>query len=385
MFTFLNLVTLSGILIGIVDAATEQVRVNVLGDINISPLEGETRISETQHFLERLDTYHEIASYSARYSDIVTIEANYEERRSLNSDPDIIALNVTGINPLDEKQTTSLDQLIGEGAFLDPEESGYIVLGKYNVDRYADEYGNVFDSLQGVYPGDKVMVTAGDQSREFIVKGILDSKSDFISIAAYITERDFRRMFNRIDYNANQIVVRLSSGYSSGVIRDRLRDSELAEYGEINSFTEDIPKFVVDVRDTFQSLSLIVGSIGVTVASITIFIVIFINALSRRRQIGILKAIGITPQAIEFAYVTQALVYVLVGVTLAIVVTQFLLIPYFIEHPLDFPYANASLSITMGGMLVQAVTFALVAVIAGFVPAWLVAKGNTLNAILGRK
>lgn len=385
LFTFLNLVTLSGILLGIVDGAVDQVRTRALGDINASPLAGETRILETDRFLQTLSTYPEVKASSARYAGLVTIEANYQERRSLSQDPDVIAINLTGIDPIAEAAATGLNELVTEGEYLDPNESGYILLGKYNVDRYAEEYGDVYDSLKNIHPGSSVRVTVGDETREFIVKGIINSKIDLISVSAYIPELEFRRMFDRYDHNANSIIVRLDPTADPLAVKDKLRTSELGTLADITYFDQDIPKFIADVKDTFNKLTLIVGVIGVTVASITIFIVIFINALARRRQIGILKAIGITRRTIEFAYVTQAAFYVIIGSVIGMVITKFGLVPYFIEHPIDFPYADTSLMVDDAGLLVRFVILFAVALVAGFVPAWMITRQNTLDAILGRK
>jgi putative ABC transport system permease protein len=192
-------------------------------------------------------------------------------------------------------------------------------------------------------------------------------------------------MFDRVDYNANQVAVRLHAGYNETEVRDKLRQTDLVELGKINSFTEDIPKFIADIRQTFDILGLFTGAIGLAVASITIFIVIFINAISRRRQIGILKAVGITKRSIEYAYVTQAAFYALIGSTLGILITHFGLVPYFQENPIDFPFSNASLSISLDDMLFRSGALFVVTLIAGFVPAWMITRQNTLNAILGRK
>ena len=62
-------------------------------------------------------------------------------------------------------------------------------------------------------------------------------------------------------------------------------------------------------------------------ASITIFIVIFINAVTRRKYIGILKGIGVTSGAIEFAYILQSFVYAVVGSVLGIIIIYVLLVP----------------------------------------------------------
>lgn len=385
LFTFLNLVALSGILVGIVDGTLTQVRDEALGDITINPLENETRIKQTERFIDELATYPEISSFSARYTGLATIEANYKERRDLSAEQDIVVVNITGIDPLAEDQTTRMSEIIGEGSYLDPNENGYILLGKYNVDRYAREFGDVFASLDNVYPGDTVKVTVGEQSREFIVKGIVDSKADLVSIGVYMPEREFRRLFDRADYNANQIAVRLQPGLDEKIVRDKLRSSDLTALAKVNSFTEDIPKFIIDIRKTFDILGIITGAIGLIVASITIFIVIFINALSRRRQIGILKAVGITRRTIEYAYITQAAFYAIVGSCLGIIITQFILIPYFQINPIDFPFSTASLSIDFDGMLLRSGALLIVTLFASFVPAWMITRQNTLDSILGRK
>lgn len=98
-----------------------------------------------------------------------------------------------------------------------------------------------------------------------------------------------------------------------------------------------MPKFLQDIKNTFNVLGTFIGSIGIIVASITIFIIIFINALARRRFIGILKGIGIDRTAIEIAYVIQAGVYAFLGSMIGILITYLVLIPYFDRYPIDFP------------------------------------------------
>ena len=56
-----------------------------------------------------------------------------------------------------------------------------------------------------------------------------------------------------------------------------------------------------------------ISSIGLVVAAVTLFIVIFINAITRRRYIGILKGIGIDERSIEISYVLQSIFYATVG------------------------------------------------------------------------
>ena len=54
MFTFLNLIVVSGILVGLIEGAERAVRENSLGDIIVSALDEEDRILETQTFIRVL-------------------------------------------------------------------------------------------------------------------------------------------------------------------------------------------------------------------------------------------------------------------------------------------------------------------------------------------
>ena len=132
-------------------------------------------------------------------------------------------------------------------------------------------------------------------------------------------------------------------------------------------------------------LGTFIGSIGLLVASITIFIIIFINALSRRQQIGILKGIGIDRRAIEIAYVLQASVYALLGSFFGALIIFGFLIGYFERNPIQFPFSDGILVAEPMSTFVRFLVLFIVTLIAGFVPAWMIAKQNTLNAILGRK
>jgi ABC-type antimicrobial peptide transport system permease subunit len=126
------------------------------------------------------------------------------------------------------------------------------------------------------------------------------------------------------------------------------------------------------------------SSIGLVVASITIFIVIFINAITRRKFIGILKGIGIHSTAIEFAYIVQSLFYALMGTLIGVVLLFGFLKPYINAHPIDFPFSDGILVATISGVVIRAAILFIATLIAGYIPAKIVVKQNTLDAILGR-
>ena len=127
-----------------------------------------------------------------------------------------------------------------------------------------------------------------------------------------------------------------------------------------------------------------IGSIGLVVAAITIFIVIFINAITRRKFIGILKGIGISGEAIEISYIFQSLFYATLGSALGLTILYGFLVPYVSSHPIILPISNAIIVAPVDGTLIRIGLIVLTTVIAGYLPSRMIVRRNTLDSILGR-
>jgi putative ABC transport system permease protein len=385
MLTFLNLIAVSGILVGLIEGAERAVRAESLGDIIITAKDGEDRILETESVERQLQSFPEISTYSVRYEGGGVLEANYRERRDLSAERDIANVSVTGIDPAQEDKMSNLSSTVISGEYLNPDEEGFMLLGALYTEEYATNFGDIFETVSGVKVGDTVRLTLGDITKEFIIKGIVQSKVDEVSLNTYIPEREFRRLFKRHDRNADQIVIRVGDKNNEDNVKNSLVAAGLNKFAKIQTYEEGKPKFITDIKNTFNILGTFIGSIGIVVASITIFIIIFINALSRRRHIGILKGIGVERRAIEIAYVIQAAFYALSGSILGALLTYLVLIPYFDKNPIQFPFSDGILVADPESTFYRFVILFVITLIAGFMPAWLIAKQNTLNSILGRK
>ena len=385
MLTFLNLIAVSGILVGLIVGAENAVRAESLGDIILTERDDEDRIIETGTILRELAAYPEITTFTARFDGAGVLEANYKERRDLKGERDVAQILVTGIDPLKEDAMSGLSQTIIEGEYLDPLEEGHMLLGAYYIEEYSEQFGDIFDSVADVHPGDTVRLTVGAVSKEFIIKGIVQSKVDEVSLNSYIPEQEFRRVFGRVNRDADQIVIRVQPDIDENAVKASLVASGLGKFAKIQTFDEGKPKFITDIKKTFNILGTFIGSIGIVVASITIFIIIFINAISRRQQIGILKGIGIERRAIEIAYVLQAGFYAILGSALGALVTYGFLLGYFERNPIQFPFSDGIMGAPVNETLIRFAILFVITLIAGFLPAWLIVRENTLNSILGRK
>jgi ABC-type antimicrobial peptide transport system permease subunit len=60
------------------------------------------------------------------------------------------------------------------------------------------------------------------------------------------------------------------------------------------------------------------------------------------------------------------------------------LAPYIAAHPINFPFSDGTLVAPFSGTMIRALILLIATIIAGYIPARLVVKQNTLDAILGR-
>lgn len=401
--TFLSNVLISGILVGLIEGGNRANRGQYTGDVFISELPDESFIENTPALLATLDRLDAVENYTARYVAGSTVEANYKTRRNFNTLSNSVGTQIAGINPVAEESVTGLSQYLVEGEYLDENQSGYILIGSTLLERYS-AFSDQFEPLKDVHPGDRVKISVTGQvsnsfddpsgslgqdssaSRvdEFIVKGIVDSKVGEVSIRAFMTESDFRRFTGRTSLKANEIAINLAPGFSDVEVKEILVKNGFDQYAKIRTAEEAIPKFLDDIKQTFNILGFLIGLIVAAVGAITIFIIIYINAVVRRKQIGILKGIGVRRNAIIFSYVIQALVYAFMGTGIALLLVYFVFVPLVAQNPIDFPFSDGIIAAEAGLVFGRITIVVITSLLAGFLPAWLIARRNTLDSILGR-
>lgn len=382
--TFLNLVVVSGILVGLIEGATAAVQERYLGDIFISTLPQRPYIDQTPTLLKSIEDLPGIAAIATRYTNSGKLEANWKVSRRPGNLPEEVGTIIAGIDPTAEDQVGGLAKRIVEGEYLTRDDYNEVLLGAMLLDRYLGFDSVSFPSLKEVQVGDKIRVTIGETAHEVRVKGILRSKVDEIDRRVFFNSSQLRGIIGRYDYNADEIAVKLQSGYEPLAVKRAMLARGVDKYAKVQTAEEGEPKFIKDLKQTFALLGNAIGSIGLAVASITIFIVIFVNAITRRRQIGIMKGIGITGTAIEFSYILQSLFYAVSGMLLGAAIVFFVLKPYFAAHPINFPFSDGILVASLAGTAIRGGALFVATMIAGYIPARIVVKQNTLDAILGR-
>jgi ABC-type lipoprotein release transport system permease subunit len=382
MLTFLNLVATSGFLVGIVEGSSRGFKEQWTGDLFITNLNEKSDIVKSQEITDALSSFPQIKSYTGRIIRGGTVEANWWEKRK-DEDANKVGNQIAGVIPSKEDATTHLSNLMVEGEWLQDNDARGIVLGSNFLQDYS-VVADLVSLLRDVHPGTIVKLTVGTSTQEFIVRGIINSKVDFVSNRAYILDSELRKMIGKNDKEVTEISVVMNNGVDPYYVKTPLVANGFSKGAKINTSEEGAPAFLVNIKLFFNVIGTILGSVSVVVALITIFIIIYINALTRRRQIGIMKGIGVSPFTIEFSYICQALFYVILGSVLALLIIFGFLKPLIDAFPIDTPFATIVLVAEPLSVFIKLILVVCVSVIAGYLPARIIVKQNTLNAILGR-
>ncbi|KKT20890.1 MAG: ABC-type transport system permease component LolE [Parcubacteria group bacterium GW2011_GWB1_43_8] len=382
VLTFLNLVVVSGVLVGIVQGSIDSHRTQDTGDVIVSSLDDKKYIENSPEVIGIIKSLPKVKDASARYRLGGTLEANYKTRKETDK-PNIAVTQIIGIDPVAENNVTNISKNIIKGEYLSPDDYDQIVLGSLLLNEDFS-FNALFATLKNVSPGVKIRVNANGVQREVTVKGVFESKVQDISRNAYMIDSQFRSIIGRNDGNVSEIAIKLNQGVDPKEVSEALILSGVDEVAKIKTYYEAQPQFLKDVIKTFAMLGNMLSSIGLVVASITIFIVIFINAITRRKFIGILKGIGINGKAIEASYVFQSIFYALCGSAVGLVLVYAVLVPFFIAHPIDFPFSDGILVAPVNQTIFRIGLLVLSTVIAGYIPARMIVRKNTLDSILGR-
>lgn len=381
--TFLNLVFVSGILSGLPEGASNAYRAQYSGDIILSNLESKNFIEGTADVEKTLRSFPEVIALSSRMLAGASVEANYKTKNDISDNTESVTAVVAGISPEDEDAVTHLADLVIAGEYLEKGDAHGILVGSNLLEHYVRNIPGS-DTLSLVDVGDTVRLRVNNTLREFTIRGVVKSKISAVSQRVYINDTILRQLLNRSNKDANEIAAALTPETNPIYIKNELIDAGVCSCAKIETWEESQGQFFKDISSTFDILGSVIGAIGIAVASITVFIVIFINAVTRRKYIGILQGIGICPSAITISYVLQSLFYAFTGSLIGSILLFGILKPAIDANPIDFPFSDGILLAPIDLTLIRIGLIIAVTIIAGYIPARIIVGKNVLDSILGR-
>lgn len=353
--SFVLMVFMPSLTAGITGAYSQQVSDYQYADLIIEPDDDNQVLSDTHNLVR---TIKRIPGISAASSHMIV-------STSLKSDKKTLSRGVVAIVPSDEERVTKTAGKITEGRYLSDGDTDMILLGSV-LAGHDDEKKDKMESLGGVHAGDSLNVTFQNGAvRKMTVAGIFETGSISADNEAFITRKEIESVLGEVG-KSSLILVRASD--ADFFLQTKVRLMEFGIHDSIKTVTEKGEGMIGDALKSFSLLNSIMLVFSLVIASIVIFIIVYINTTHQRRQIGILKAIGIPEQDIIRDYLIQVAVIfssgAICGIALFTGISE-----YFRAFPLHFPagavYPVFDLTILLPSLLV----LGFVSLIAGYIPA----------------
>ncbi len=376
--SFINMMFISGVMAGIWEGFKVAYQKNLTADITVSPQEkpvAKQFIPNTSELRAQIQTIPGVIATVREY----LLASSFSFDKDKNGQYKTMPGSIIAVDPAELSNVLSIQNVMLDGERLLPDDTDKVILSSAIAGGYPGmQHAN--ENLGGARPGDKINITyANGIMRTYTLKGIYDDA--FGLNLNYITAKEAESILG-VSNSASQIQAKtdltsMPVEYYQERIQAMVPNLKVQNY---NSLLGTAASF----GSALTLIANIVSVISIIVAAVTIFVMIYVNALNKRRQIGIFKAIGIKQSIIVNAYIIQALFYTLCGLVIGTVITFFLLKPLLIVYPIPVVGTmNLTLFYTSLKITISIAAFVAAGFLAGRIPARIVAKKDIITAIWG--
>jgi putative ABC transport system permease protein len=369
LLIYLSLVFLPSLIQGVINRVNAQLVNTLTSNIVITPAGRGTAIDNLNSYLTKIHNTTGVTAVTAVYR--VGTEVSYGAKTG--------SWPVDAIDPATYGQVFSTPRNIIEGHALAADDTNKVLLGIGVAGAGQTNVRGYRASLQTVHAGDPVGITlSSGRSVTFTVAGIYNNQFPDSDGNGYITMNEAAKLEPASRDRATAIYVRTGSGINES--REVSRISKLRGGMQFET-SADLGAEVQDQTATDQLISDILKVVSLAMAAVTIFTVTYIDLVSKRRQIGIQRAIGIKSRPIVLSYVLKAWAYALVGIGVGFLLFRFGVTPYVTSHPFHFPNGPVTLAATWSELSRDLIVLIIAATLAALLPAIRSVRIKIIDAI----
>jgi putative ABC transport system permease protein len=367
---FTNMIFLPGLFNGIGQSITKQVVDYEIGNVLVSPKTGDKYVTDRDATLSLINGMPGVERATPHFSKGATLK--YRQR--------VLGATVRAIKPNDEKLVSPLYTKMVAGSYLGDADTGEVIIGRPVAGDASVKAEDEFQSsLGGVRVGDSISIDYGNgYVKDYRVKGIFYTGWSQADSTVYVSYTDMALVDPKALDNADYITVKIKPGYSEKFVKN-----ELQQYGvsqKVQTTADLMEKSMGRALQSFAIINMVSLIVGIIITTVVLFIVITIKTINSRRQIGILKAIGVDKEVIMHNYGFQVIIMAVLGILFGLVLTL-LIAAYLSAHPIVTPEWSATLYLTPWDLLENSLILFLASVVAGYVPAYQVSREDIQTAM----
>jgi len=367
---FMNLIFLPALINGMMGLFVGLVQEYQYGNIVIEPLENNNYINNADNVLQKVRSINGVTGAAKRLEAGASVR--YKEK--------VVGVTMKGLVPSDEEGVSSYPDIVDDGEFLGELSRDEIMIGAMLVEGY---FGSeIYDNLGDITVGSLVNVTYGNGvERVYKVRGIHEGTFELTDLGALVHYEELEDVLGEED-KASSVVVRIGNEGEEPVIKEKIVSVGVKE--KVFTWQEKSEALIKQALQTMGMFDAMSKVVSLIVGAALILIIIYINTLNRKKEIGILKAVGVTKNSIRISYIFLSLFYVSLGIIFGLLLF-FVIVLYLQSNPIVFYETMEIIPVIEVGLLMRSILIMMtMSVIAGFIPAWFVTRQNMLKAIWGR-
>ncbi len=353
-----NIIILNGFMDGMIYDFLDKTMETSSGHLNIYPNKEDRYIEGLGIKEQKLERIEGVTAFSPRLAAGGTL--SYKEK----SKP----IKILALDPLKENRVTLILSKLDSGETLEPDDRTGILVSY----RLADE-------LKAKAGDDVTLLFETGIVKVYRIEGIIRTGLEMDK--------------NTVIMNFEEVSEKLDINNKASIIMVKLQDKAMAEhYRDIISRELDVSKIkawrqeveaVVSSMNTFKQISNTINIIGLFAAAVSVGVILYINIQYKRKQIGIMKAIGMKDSQIFSVYILEALLLSIIGIfigsTLGYLGTTYLEANPFYDPILGSMGPRFHIALLYDASIVIVLTVML----AAMYPAMLASKTNIIKAMWG--
>lgn len=369
VFSFVNLTFFNAITNGVRYTTNQQLENYVFADLKILPNGDDVFLTDSDEIINKAEKLEEVFAVSQR----LLVEG------SISDGTNSFSVAIIGIEPQKESLVTKYANSVERGNYLSSKGTNSLI---------GDEIVGNLDGRKSTMDYEQLDLDVGDNleisytngiKKEYKVEGIFDTLFWISDFKVFVPIDEIREVYNYSPELSSEILVKLNKGADKEVVKQKLTNFGIN--ARIVDSAEELG-LADTILESQKVTTVLANIVGIFSTFITVFIVVYINVNNSRRQLGVLKAIGIKEKSIVNSYIILSFFYSICGVILGIV-TIYIISFYLMFNPINLPVGYFYPMVTLFDLFRASLIVIISSVISGYFASHKIIKTNIVEIIRG--
>jgi len=304
--------------------------INVSGSLAITPLKKDVFLKNASITERAAQNLKGIQATNSRLSHFTQIKIGHELQRVSWSKSGILFLE--GVSLPDN--TTILPSSMTRGRYFTDENETGIIFGQHvtaDIEKHLNRQLTIGEPITLIYQN-------GLQATEkiFSFKGVIEPHNYVVDESVLIPKKQLEALLNKNDI-ASFIAIKTDPRIDLEKIKSSLEKLNLQ--AQIKTWRDFDYLNVLDIVKGVKTIGNIIFLVSILATAMVVAIVIYLNVLSKRRQIAIMKAIGATKLSVILIFAAESFLFTFLGISIG-GLFYLLLHKYLLIYPISMPFGD---------------------------------------------